>query len=289
MSFTALVSDSTAALSPEFVQKHGIRVVPLYINMGETTYRDAVDITAEAFYERLPDCTPLPTTSQPSAGDMATVYRELVDQGAGEIISVHLSSGISGTVSSAHAASEQVPGVPVEIVDTQTASAAHMLAVEAGARALADGVGFEEAVAVIRGVVEAHRIVFSVDTLEYLYKGGRIGGAAALLGSVLQFKPLLYFREGEIDALERVRTSKRALRRMVELMVEWLGAQEPVSVVAIEAAARDRAQALLDLVQERMNVVDARICPLTPVLGAHVGNGTVGLCCCPTAALHLQA
>jgi len=289
MSFTALVSDSTAGLSQEFVEKHGIRVVPLYIQMGDTTYRDQVDITAQEFYERLPHCTPLPTTSQPSAGDLATVYRKLVDQGATAIISVHISSGISGTVSSAHTAAEGIDGVPIEVIDTQTASAAHMLAVEAGARALADGASFEDAVAAIRGVLEAQRIAFSVDTLEYLYKGGRIGGAAALLGSVLQFRPLLYFKEGKIDALERVRTSKRALRRMAELMAEWLGADEPVYAVAIEAACKDRSQTLLNLVQECMNVADARIQTLTPVLGAHVGNGTVGLCCCPVSALHLES
>ena len=289
MSFTALVSDSTAGLSREFVEKHGLRIVPLYIKMDGITYRDEVDITAAEFYERLPNCTTVPVTSQPSAGDFATVYRELIDQGATAIISVHLSSGISGTVSSAHAAAEELDGVPVEIIDTQTASVAHMLGVEAGARALASGAGFEEAAAVIRGVLEAQRIVFTVDTLEYLRKGGRIGGAAALLGSLLQFKPLLYFREGEIDALERVRTSKRALKRTVELMGEWLGVEEPVHAVAIEAACKDRAEALIDLVQQHMNVLDSRIQPLTPVLGVHVGNGTVGLCCCPVSKLYLDA
>ena len=290
MSFTGLVSDSTASLSKEFVQKHGIRVVPLYINMGDTTYRDAVDITAQEFYQRLPDCNPLPTTSQPSAGDLAAVYRDLAEKGATSIISVHLSSGISGTVASAHAAAEDLDGVPVEIVDTKTASAAHRMAVEAGARALEAGAGSQEAVAVIRGVLDAAKLVFTVDTLEYLYKGGRIGGASALLGSVLQFKPLLYIDDdGTIDALERVRTSKRALRRMVEVMVEWMGVEEPMNVDLIEAGCRERAEALADLVRAEMDVADLRIGPLTPVLGAHVGNGTVGLCCCPVSALHLEA
>jgi len=289
MAFTALVSDSTADLSREFVEKHGIRVVPLYIRIDDVTYRDQVEITPSEFYERLPTCTPLPTTSQPSVGDFATVFRELVDQGAAGIICVLISSGISGTVSSAHLAAEEIDGVRIEIIDTQTASVAHMFCVEAGARALADGASLDEAVAVIRGVVEAQRIVFSVDTLEYLYKGGRIGGAAALLGSLLQFRPLLYLKEGKIDALERVRTSKRALRRMVEVMGEWVGVEEPVHAVVIEAACRDRAEALVKLAQAQMNVVNARIKPLTPVLGAHVGNGTVGLCCCPVSALHLEA
>jgi len=289
MSFTALVSDSTAGLSQEFVEKHGIRVVPLYIEMDGKTYRDEVDITAAEFYERLPNCTILPITSQPSAGDFVTVYRDLVERGASAIISVHLSSGISGTVSSAHAAAEEMDGVPVEIIDTQTASVSHMLAVEAGARALASGARCEEAVAVIRGVIEVQKIVFTVDTLEYLRKGGRIGGAAALLGSLLQFKPLLYFKEGEIDALERVRTSSRALKRMVEVLGEWMGVEEPVSAVLVEAGCRDRAEALAKLVREGLNVADLRIEPLTPVLGTHVGNGTVGLSCCPVSKLYLEA
>lgn len=284
MSFTALVCDSTAALSEEFVERYGIRVVPLYIQIDGATYRDGVDITAEEFYRRLPHCTTLPTTSQPSAGDFGGVYRDLVEQGATGIISIHLSSGISATVNSAHVAATEIDSVPIEIVDTQSASAAHTLVVEAGAWALEAGATMEEALVPIRQVIEQQKIVFSVDTLEYLYKGGRIGGAAALVGSLLQFKPLLYFNDGIIAALERVRTSRRALMRMVELMAGWMGDEEPVRAVAIEAACKDRGEALAELVRQRMNVTDLRLDTLTPVLGTHVGNGTVGLCCCPASA-----
>jgi DegV family protein with EDD domain len=290
MSFTALVSDSTAGLSPEFVEEHNISIVPLYLKIGEQMYRDKVDITPEAFYERLPHTTPLPTTSQPSAGDFAKVYGELVEQGATAIISVLISSGISGTVSSANTAAKEFPAVRMEIVDTLTASASHMLAVEAGARAMARGADVDQTLSVIQGAIAGQKIAFTVDTLEYLYKGGRIGGAAALFGSLLQFKPLLYLTEenGTIDALERVRTSKRALSRMVEVMGEWQGTDEPLSVVAIHAACPERAQAVIDLARKRLKVSDARILPLTPVLGAHVGNGTVGISACPTSLLHLN-
>ena len=287
MPFTALVTDSTAGLPKEFVQEYSIRVVPLYVKAGEASYRDGIDITAEELYTRLPTMTPLPTTSQPSAGDFAAVYGELVKQGASGIISVHLSSGISGTVNSALVAAEQFKGVPIEVVDTGCAAAVASLAVEGAAKALRAGASFEQALAVVRNVVERGRTLFTVDTLEYLYKGGRIGGAAALLGSLLQFKPLLYFVGGQIDVLERVRKSSRALARMVEIMEEWLGTEEPLRVVIMQADCQDRAEELANLVRQRLKVVDLQVVILTPVLGVHCGNGTLGLFCCPTSALEV--
>ncbi|MBN1400309.1 MAG: DegV family protein, partial [Anaerolineae bacterium] len=226
MSSIALVVDSTAALDQEYVKRHHITVVPLYLRMDDDTYRDGVDITADEFYERLPHCRALPTTSQPSAGDFEKIYRQLVEDGAQGIISVHLSSAISGTVNSALLAKEQIQDVRIEVIDTRSVSAGHQLILEGGVNALAAGADVDKAVAVMRALIEAHRIVFTVDTLEYLYKGGRIGGAAALVGSLLQFKPLLSFENGRVEALERVRTSKRALARMVDVMAEWMGDQK---------------------------------------------------------------
>lgn len=282
MSFVALVSDSTACLHPSIVARHDIEIVPLYIKVGERTLRDGVDITPAEFYEQLPSCNPLPTTSQPSVGDFTGVYRALRDRGASGIVSVHLSAGISGTINSANLAAQQMEGFPIRVIDTRCCSAAHMLAVEAGAKAAAQGKDLDGVAAAVEQTIAAQHTVFGVDTLEYLYKGGRIGGAAALLGSLLQFKPLLTFTEGKIDALERVRKSSRALPRMAEVMAGWSN-DEPQRAVVIQAACMDRAEALAALLPEYLNVAATQIVPLTPVLGAHVGNGTLGLCCCPAS------
>ncbi|MHB0858974.1 MAG: DegV family protein [Anaerolineae bacterium] len=281
MGHTVLVTDSTAVIPQHFINDASVRVVPLYIQMGERSLRDCLDITPAEFYERLPGCSVLPTTSQPSVGDFAGLYKELAGQGATQIISVHLSAGISGTVNSARLAAEQIEGVAIEIVDVRCASAAHRLTVEAARRALRDGASFSDALAAARRVVESQRTLFLVETLEYLYKGGRIGGAAALFGSLLQFKPLLYFKDGKIEGLERVRKSSRALERMAEVMTTWVGSDEPMRIMLMEAASVDKAEELLRMLRDRINVAEAQIVPLSPVIGAHVGTGTLGLCCCP--------
>ncbi len=282
MGFIGLVSDSSAGMSLAFAERHRIAIVPLYIHMQGSTYRDLYDIDPDAFLVQLPQCDPLPTTSQPSAGDFVKIYEDLIAQGAEGIISVHLSGEISGTVNSAQLAAQRFEGVPIEIVDTRTACAAHMLAVEAGVHAIEAGKGLADVVSAIRQTAEAQRELFVVDTLEYLYKGGRIGGAAALLGSLLQFKPLLYFNQGRIDALERVRTSSKALARMVEVLHEWLG-DVPVQAVVMHAAAEERARTLAASLGKALNVAAVRVWPVPPVLGTHVGPGTVAVACCPVS------
>jgi DegV family protein with EDD domain len=281
----ALVTDSTAGLSPQFAQLHGIEVVPLYIRIGDETYRDGVDIMPDVFYERLPTLAHLPTTSQPSVGDFATVYRRVIERGASAILSIHLSSGLSGTVNSARLAAEQVDGTPVEIIDMASASAAHQIAVERAAEVLAEGADLASAAHAARAVADGQKTLFTVDTLEYLYKGGRIGGASALAGSILQIRPILFFRDGHIAALERVRKSARALQRMVDIMVDWLPAGEPVRAVLMEAACRERAEQLRGLLASRLQIAQTEVVPLSPVIGAHVGTGTLGICCCPMALL----
>jgi DegV family protein with EDD domain len=250
--------------------------------MGEETYRDGVDIGADEFYERLPQQSALPTTSQPSVGDFVECYRKLEEEGANGILSIHLSSGISGTINSATQAAAEI-GIPVEIVDTLSAAASHTMTVEKAAGALASGATMEEAAEASRQVVEAHRLVLQVDTLEYLYKGGRIGGAAALVGSLVQFKPILHFHEGRIDALARVRTSRRAMRRLAEIMGEWMEGQGPLHTMVMHAAAPDRAEELCALVGDHLDAATIRTCVVPPVLGAHAGPGTLGLCCCPVS------
>ncbi len=286
MSTVTIVTDSTAGLTDDYARAHDVRVVPLYIRMDGENYRDGVDITPAAFYERLPHCATLPVTSQPSVGDFAEAYHKAVADGAESIISIHISTGISGTVNSARLAAEQVPDVPIEVVDTLCVSASLQLAVETAVHARSLGGNLQQVRAATDQEVALQRTVFTVDTLEYLYKGGRIGGAAALFGSLLQLKPLLYFNEGRIDALERVRQSNRAMRRMVEVMEGWLPEGEPVKAILMEAACPERAEALIALLREsRVHMIEYQVASLSPVIGAHVGNGTLGLCCVPTSLL----
>ena len=281
MGFVGLVSDSTAGLPPEVVERHGVRLVPLYITFGDQVFREGVDLSYEAFYQRLPNADPLPTTSQPSPGDFAKAYRELAEAGAESIISIHLSSGISGTISSAQLAAQDLT-IPVAILDTQCAAAVHRLAVEAAATSLAQGNGHEAAVRAAEAVIANHRTAFVVDTLEYLHKGGRIGGASALLGSMLQLKPLLHFVDGQITSLEKVRSSARALDRLVEIMAEWMGAEEPMRIILMHSACPERAEACAAMLEQRLQVAALDSVLLTPVIGAHVGPGTLGICCCPS-------
>ena len=278
----AIVADSTASLSDDFCREHEISVIPLYLHMQGNTLRDGVDISADEFYERLPKCDPVPTTSQPSAGDFLQLYRRLVEQGATAIVSVHISSYLSGTVNSARLAAEQLEGVPVEIVDTLATVGGISLPVEAGVAARAAGADAAGMAAAMNKVAEAQKILFAVDTLEYLYKGGRIGGAAALLGSMLQLKPILRLLDGKIEAVERVRTSSKALVRMLAIAQEWMGT-EPVRVVVMSSACPERAQEVMQHLAKYLNVESVVSVALSPCIGTHTGLGTVGLCLCPSA------
>jgi DegV family protein with EDD domain len=203
--------------------------------------------------------------------------------GATEIVSIHISNEISGTINSARLAKEQTSGAQIEIVDSRCTSAVIVMAVEAAVTARAAGADLAGVMAAAQRVVEQCRILFMVDTLEYLYKGGRIGGAAALVGSLLQFKPLLYFREGKIDVLERVRKASRATARMGEVMESWFGTSEPVQVIVMHALCPDKVEPLAALLREHLNITHLRGSVLTPALGTHSGPGTVGICCCPTS------
>ncbi|NLV74584.1 MAG: DegV family protein [Chloroflexi bacterium] len=277
----AIVSDSTAGLSPDYVAKHDIIVVPLYIKMGVRVLREGVELSSADFYAQLPHINPLPTTSQPSVGDLAAAYQAAIDRGATSILSVHLSQGISGTVNSANLAAQQFPQVRIDVVDSGCAVAVNVMAVQAGVAVRDAGGSHDEVLARMNAVIDAHRTIFVVDTLEYLYKGGRIGGAAALAGSLLQMKPLLVFQEGKINALRKVRGSSRAISQMIDILVEWLGSTEPLRTIVMQADCLERSEQVLEQLREKLNIVSGEIVVLSPVIGTHVGPGTIGVCCCP--------
>lgn len=280
----ALVTDSTASLTPALRAEYGVHVIPLYVHFGTETYRDGVNLDTETFYRLLADSPTLPTTSQPSIGEFVTLYRRLAEE-AEAIISIHISSGISGTVTAAEmarqAVMEELEHPPrIYVVDSRITSVGMALLITAAGRAIAAGKDAETIVREVEALRERLKVVFAVDTLTYLYRGGRIGGAAALVGSMLQIRPLLYFREGKIDLLEKARTTRRARQRMVELAEQWAGGR-PIRAAIVHANAPGPADALRIRMIERFDCRELFVLEFSPVIATHVGPGTVGVALYP--------
>jgi DegV family protein with EDD domain len=276
MSRIAILTDSSAYLPPDLLERHDIHVIPLKLHWGEETLVDGVDITPVEFYARLATSSTLPSTSQPSMHDFLQVFDRLSARYEGILVPL-ISSGISGTVASALAASAEFTKVPVEVVDTHSTSAGLALVVLAAARAVEQGRSLPEVTQIAREVVRKLHVFFAVDTLKYLHKGGRIGGASRYLGSALNIKPVLFFDgEGKIDALERVRTSRKALARLVELSEEKAGSNS-VHVGVMHANAPEEAAEFQSRLAERLKCDQLYTFELSPVIGTHVGPGTIGL------------
>jgi DegV family protein with EDD domain len=286
MSRIAIVTDSSAYLPPELITRYGIHVMPLYVHFGEETFRDGVDLRAAAFYEKLKRAKILPTTSQPSAGDFMALYRRLVQQ-VDAVVSIHVTSKLSGTVASALAARKALqaeaaergdPHPEIHVVDSLLATGALGLLVTAMARMAEDaGSSAQKMVRSAEALIPRMTVAFVVDTLEYLRKGGRIGGAAALLGSLIQIRPILHLDRGRIDVLEKVRTAKKAMRRLMRIMEERMGRGAPVHAAILHANRPDEAEELRQKVAGRLDCSELIVCELSPAIGAHVGPGAVGL------------
>jgi DegV family protein with EDD domain len=282
----AVVTDSTSYLPRDLVAERGIGEVSLYVRDGAGQRRE-LDIDDYArFYADLRDAPELPTTSQPSIGDFAAVYEPLLADGR-DIVSVHISGGISGTVETARQAADEVrrdrPDRRIEVVDsTVSAGALGLVALAAAAPAHA-GADLDAAVAGARAAVDAMRFWFAVDTLEYLRRGGRIGAAQAWLGGALKIKPILTL-DGEITPVERVRTSRRAFERMVEYM-RSRAADGADAWVVQHIRAPDVAERLIDQGREIYGCEPAFVSEVGPVIGAHVGPGLVGFGAIPRALI----
>ena len=273
----AIVTDSTADLPPELAASHSITVVPLTLNFDGQSLLDGVDIRPEDFYRRLPGVPTHPTTSQPSPGRFAEAYSALLAD-HDRVISIHISEKLSGTYQSACQAADVTDPERVRVVDSQLVSMSlGLITLTASAMASkgADVEAIESKVLNMRAHVQTY---FSVATLEFLRRGGRIGRAGALLGSVLQVKPVLCIRDGQVTPLERVRTFERALNRIVELTRE-VDRGHGVCVIVGHADAEADAERIgrdLEPIAETLMIQ-----PLGPVVGAHAGPGVVGVGCYP--------
>jgi len=277
MARIAILTDSTANLSRELAEKYQIRTVPLKIHWGEETFLDGIDLTPSEFFRRLKSSKTLPTTSQPSPQDFLKAYESLADESVAGIVVPLISSGISGTVDSALTAARQFNRVPVEVVDTRITSVGQVMIILAAVRAMEKGASLQEVKQAAEDVANRLRGFFAVDTLEYLQRGGRINRAARFLGTALDIKPILFMNnEGKIDALERVRTRKKALQRLITL-AEQQAQGRPVYVGIVHADDFETVQAFQTEVEKRLNCIEIITSEFSPVIGVHVGPGTIGI------------
>jgi DegV family protein with EDD domain len=277
----AVVTDSTAYLPPELLTEHGILVVPVSVVLGGQVH-DETDVSAHDVAQALREWRPV-TTSRPSPQRFADAYAELAGAGHEAIVSLHLSAELSATVESAWLAAGSSP-VPVEVVDSRTIGMALGYAVVAASQAAATGADVKEVVAAAQRRLDATSLLFYVDTLEYLRRGGRIGTAAALVGSALSVKPLLHMVEGRVEPLEKVRTTGRALLRLADLAAQQASLAEaaPVDIAVHHLDNVDRAGALADSLRSRIdNAREVRLVDIGAVVGAHVGPGTIAVVVAP--------
>jgi len=276
MSNIKIVTDSTAYLPPDLIAKYDIQVVPARIHFGTVSYMEGVNITNEQFWRRLSHASKLPTTSQPSMGDLFEVYSELARRGH-PILSIHVSSKLSGTVSSALAARSQLPNAQIHVIDSLSTVMGLGMITLAAARAVKLGHSLPEIKMRVAELIQRMNVLFVVDNLNYLYKGGRIGGASALVGSLLNIKPILYLVDGRIDVLAKARMRARALRRLLELMEERLPMGTPAHVAVMHAQAAEEALVLEKEIRSRFNCAEFHFREIGPSIGTHLGPGAVVL------------
>lgn len=279
----AIVTDSTADLPAQLARTRAITVVPLTLNFEGRSLLDGVDIRPSEFYRKLPNATTHPTTSQPSAGRFAETYAELLKD-HDEIISIHISEKLSGTYTSAVQGADMTDPKRVHVVDSQLVSMSLGLITLAASEMAAKGGDAANLVARISEMRDQVQTYFSVATLEFLRRGGRIGRASAMLGSVLQVKPVLCIRDGLVTPLERVRTFDRALNRVVELTRDVNRGKGLCVIVGHADAEEDAGRVARELEPVCETLM---IQPLGPVVGAHAGPGVVGVGCYPADILPL--
>lgn len=274
-----VVTDSTSDIPKKIRDDLGIRVVPLKVHFGGETYLDGVTLQPGDFYGKLVASEQLPTTSQPAPLDFVSMYESIAqEQGDVEIISIHLSGVLSGTVQTAHLAAGMVEDkVKVHVIDSKLASFALGLAVVAVARAAKEGKSVEECLELAEHIKEKIQVFFVVDTLTYLQKGGRIGKASAFLGSLLNVKPVLTLDEsGYVAPVAKIRGKKKAEAYIVDTCKTYAG-KDRVIVSILHSANREEAEALKGRVEEEFNVDEVIVTELGPVIGTYTGPGLIAL------------
>ncbi len=271
-----IVTDSTCDLPEEIVNQQAITVIPLYINVGNDSYLDGVNLTRTEFYTQLPGYSPAPKTATPSTEAFIQVYNRLADEGAQAILSIHISETLSATVNSARIAAEQFTRIPVTVLDSSQLSLGTGFLVEKAAQMAGLGKTMDEILSALQEFMKRTYVFASLKTLEYLRRSGRMNFAIAKFGEILQIKPLLHMNMSKATAY-RTRTQKRA----TEKMLGWLAEYAPYEKLAVlHAGVQEEAEALREQIRSFFPQDDAvSIVQITPVLGAHLGIGALGFAC----------
>lgn len=273
-----VVTDSTAYIPDEALDGLTIPVIPLWLIWGDERYRDGVDIEPEAFYQLLRERDTIPSTSQPSVGEFVDFYRRVAEEHETDtIVGAYISSKISGTVASAEAAVAQVPELNITVIDSFSTSMGLAFVALAAAREAAAGGSVTDVVAAAESVCGRLTVLFAVDTLEYLHKGGRIGGAKRFLGTMLNVKPLLHLNDGSVEAMGQVRTKRRAIAEMLNTAQAQVGGKDMAEVGVIDIDSPEESDLVAEQVKRRFGVSQVYQNTVSPVIGAHAGPGTVGI------------
>ena len=271
----AVVTDGACSLTLEQANEYGIHMAPIYVNIDDKTYIAGVNLGGPEFYQLQRASKKLPTTAQPTAADFVNIYDKLADE-VDEIITVVISHHMSATIQSAEMANEQFKKIPVHIVNSESVSLGLGMISLAAARAAGQGQDAQSILKLVDDIKKRLNVIFTVKTLEYLHKGGRIGGGTAFLGSALDIKPILYLSNGRIEPLEKQRTRNRSLSRLIELMKEKVGDQ-PVHVAILHGNIPDEAQQFEHSIRDQFNCIEMITSDMGPVIGVHAGPGTLGL------------
>ncbi len=275
-----IVTDSTANIPLELLNGNPVESVPLQVIWGHEIFRDGIDIQPKEFYERLSVDKVMPSTSQVTPEEFKKMYGRLIDEGY-DILSMHISGKLSGTLDSAIQAKKDFADDRIELVDTLSTSMAMGFQVLSAARMAAMGATLAECKAVAEKAAQQTGVYFVLSTLEFLHRGGRIGGAQAFLGTMLNMKPILELRDGRIEAIERVRTISKATDRLLDLVEARIKNEPgPIRLCVVHANAEKEGQELLERATKRFPstlVTDAVMSTVGPVLGTHAGPGALGL------------
>lgn len=271
-----ILTDSSAYLPQELVDQHPIDVIPLMLVWGDAVYRDGVDIKADTFYEKLAHSDTLPSTSQTSVHEYEEAYRRLLDAGQ-DVLVMPISSGLSASFESARQAKINLKTDRVEVMDTRLVSMALGFQVLTVARAAQAGASLAECKTIAEKAYDQIGVYFSVDTLEFLHRGGRINTAKRLMGTALNLKPILEIRDGKIEAVGSVISQRKAMDRLVQLVETRIGGRQPVRLSVFHAGIPEIASNFKKRVDKHFNPVESILTFVSPVVGAHVGPGTISL------------